>query len=267
MSSPFFRPGKHHAVWKEWKRIGKGKDLGERFFLEHRQAVLESLESGRPPEQVLLSLERHAEEPEFWNGLAARHPAPGWYLLDGKELNELVSVPSSSGLCGVFAPQPVSLDQLMERPFLLVAWEVADPGNLGTLIRATRALTGGGMLVVGGCSPWSSKVARSSAGCLLKTRLAQVDEDAGRGALRALQAGGFRIFAAFPRAELTLDRLHWSGKDAVVLGNETRGLPRDLCEYSEGFTVPTVLDVESLNVAMAGSITAWEWSKTKPAIV
>jgi tRNA G18 (ribose-2'-O)-methylase SpoU len=263
--SPFFQPGKHHSIWKEWRRIGKGKDIDDRFFLEHRQAVLESLESGRPPEQVLLSRELHSDEPEFWDALARRHPGLGWYLLEGRELDEVASVPSSNGLCGVFGPQSVGLDRLTGLSFLLVAWEVSDPGNLGTLIRATRALTEGGLLVVGGCAPWSAKVARASAGSLLKTRLAHLPEEEGRGALRALREAGFRIFAAYPRARLALDRIRWTGKDAVLLGNETRGLPDDLQEHGEGFTIPTVLDVESLNVAMAGSITAWEWGKAHSA--
>jgi tRNA G18 (ribose-2'-O)-methylase SpoU len=262
VSAPFFQPGKHHPVWKEWRRIGKGKDEGERFFLEHRQAVLESLERGHRPAQVLLSRDLHAAQPELWDGLARRHSGLGWYLLERRQLDDVASVSSSSGLCAVYEPRPARMEALAGLPFLLVAWEVSDPGNLGTLIRATRALTGGGLLLVGGCSPWSAKVARASAGSLLQTRVAQLPEAKGRGTLCLLEQSGFRLFAAYPRANLALHRLDWSGKDAVLLGNETRGLPDDLAAHSLSFTVPTAADVESLNVAMAGSIVAWEWARS-----
>ncbi len=259
MSSAFAVPGRHHAIQKEWRRIGKGKD--ERFFLEHRQAVIESLSGGHSPQQVLLSQELYQAEASYWGKLADTHPAVRWYLVDGQSLDQAASVPTSSGLCGVFAPRPSTLSALAARSFLVVAWELNDPGNLGTLIRAAQALGEGALLVVGGCAAWSSKVARSSAGSLLKCDLVQLSVEQGRHALGELKTVGFDLRGAFPKAGQTLSELDWSGKCAVLLGNETRGLPVDLADLSRGFRIPISSEVESLNVAMAGSIVLWEWRR------
>jgi TrmH family RNA methyltransferase len=259
VNSAFAAPGRHHAIWKEWRRIGKGKD--ERFFLEHRQAVMESLSGRHAPQQVLLAEELYQTEPARWDDLASRHSEVRWYLVDGQSLDQVASVSNSSGLCGLFAPRPSTLSALTKKSFLLVAWEISDPGNLGTLVRAVQALGDGALLAVGGCAAWSSKVARASAGSLLKCDLVRLAREHGGAALRELQKAGFELRGAFPRAERTLSELDWSGRCAVLLGNETRGLPSDLEELTQGFRIPISSEVESLNVAMAGSIVIWEWRR------
>ena len=260
MSGAFTLPGRHHGIWKEWRRIGKGKD--QRFFLEHRQAVLESLSGRHPPAQVLLSRELHDTDASRWTGLASRHPEVAWYLIDGGCLDEVASVPANSGLCAVFAPRQAGLAELAARGFLMVAWELADPGNLGTLIRACQALGEGGVLAVGGCAPWTSKVARSSAGSLLKTDVVHLPCSEGREVLAFLVQAGFELYCAFPHAKRRLDQIRWGKKSALLLGNETRGLPADIGQSGQHFSIPISSEVESLNVAVAGSIVAWEWRRS-----
>ena len=57
---------------------------------------------------------------------------------------------------------------------LVVLPEIADPGNLGTIIRNTSALGGEGILLGKGASPFNAKAIRASAGNLfnLPVRLA-----------------------------------------------------------------------------------------------
>lgn len=265
-SPPWFEPGRHHDLWKQWRRIGKGRDPGGRFFLEHRHAVLESLRGRHPPEQVLLSKELLATEPEFWSGLAQGLSEVEWFLVEAERLNQVTSVPASSGLCAVFSPRPSSLEAICQEGLLLVLWEISDPGNLGTLIRACRSLCRGGVLVVGGCAVWTSKVARASAGSLLVSQVHQTDSALGQQALSQLEASGFALHRAVPRGAESLLDLSWSGKDAVILGNESRGLPLEVESRGRPFTIPSAAEVESLNVAMSGSIIAWEWARTHSSI-
>ena len=261
MTSRWFEPGRHHDLWKQWRRIGKGQD--DRFFLEHRHAVMESLRGHHRPEQVLLTRELYLTEPDFWEGLAVGISDVQWYLVDGAKLGQVVSVPSTTGLCGVFSPRISRLEELYEHEFLLVLWDIADPGNLGTLIRSARALCRAGVIIVGGCSAWSSKVARASAGSLINTEVAQLEMSAGREALQALKQAGFSLFHAVPRSEQSLLKVDWTGKDVIVLGNESRGLPHEVERSGNAFSIPSEPDVESLNVAMSGAIIAWEWARSR----
>ncbi len=260
MSEVFNRPGRHHAVWKEWRRIARGKE--RRFFLEHRQAVLESLQGAWPPAQVLLSTELYGQDPDHWLKLVQQSPGVSWFLIAGKQLDDVASVPTNSGLCGVFDPRPGSLASVLEARFLLVTWQLCDPGNLGTLIRVCRALGEGALLVVGGCNPWSAKVARSSAGSLLKANLCWIPAVEGGELLPRLKNSGFSVFGACPRAGQRIDQLVWGEKCAVMLGNETVGLPDDLPEWVQTYAIPMQSEVESLNAAVAGAITVWEWRRT-----
>lgn len=143
-------PGKHSRLWKEWRRAGKGK--GDSFFMEHREAVLESLETENPPAQVLLARSLYSQDEGFWGELASRTPVR-WYLLEDDALNQLLSVKACSGLCGLYSPSGPEFSELKKVSFILVAWEVQDPGNLGTIIRSCSGLAGGAVLAVGAAIP------------------------------------------------------------------------------------------------------------------
>lgn len=259
----YFEPGRHHAIWKEWSRIGRGRE--ERFFLEHRPAVLESLQSGlHAPEQVLLSRELQAQDPRFWDDLVNRTPESRWFLLDGGDLDRVISVPHCGGLCGVYSPRPCNFQELCRSNLVLVGWELGDPGNLGTLIRAGHALVGAGVLSLGGCSPWSAKVARASAGSLLTSLVHSVARsEEGVAVLQRLVEMDFSLYAAVPRGGTLLSQVEWTGRDAVLLGNEARGLPPEVVDLAQGLTIPGTGRVESLNVAMSATVITWEWGRVR----
>ena len=258
MSECFLIPGKHSPLWKEWRQIGKGKD--SRFFMEHREAVCEAIESGVKLEQVLLSRNLWQEDKPGWEKMADATPYP-WYLLEGDDLERLVSVPKLNGLCGLFSPQPSSLEALADLDFLILAWGIQDPGNVGTLLRSCGGLAGGGVILLGGCKPWSSKVARASAGSIFRTPLATFALQEGEGILEDLRARGFKAYSTAPRHGSPLRKVEWSGKDIVILGNESHGLPRRVEECSELITLEMTSATESLNVATTGSIICYEWKK------
>lgn len=134
---------------------------------------------------------------------------------------------------------------------------VADPGNVGTLLRTAEAV-GASSLVVGEgtADPWAPKVVRASAGSVWRVPLrtdpvAEVlDELGGAGVLRVGAAGGVGVAPH----ELALD-----GPVALVLGSEAHGLPDDLAGSIDSWaSLPMEGAVESLNVAVAGSVLAFE---------
>ena len=57
----------------------------------------------------------------------------------------------------------------------VVAVEIGDPGNVGTLIRSAGAL-GWQIALIGGADPWSPKVLRASAGVQLSHPAVAIDE-------------------------------------------------------------------------------------------
>ena len=158
------------------------------------------------------------------------------------------------------------LPEALERDDLvLVLSGVSDPGNTGTIIRSAEACAARCVVVMGGADPWAPKAVRASAGSVLRVPVVQ-EADAGL-ALAALRAAGAAIMAADP-AE---GEIHDSGPlaagrgpVALVLGSEAHGLAPTLDEFVDGrVRIPMAGSTESLNVAMAATLLAFEYRRNR----
>jgi TrmH family RNA methyltransferase len=136
------------------------------------------------------------------------------------------------------------------RPVTLALWRVADPGNVGTLLRAADAFAAGVALSPGCADPTSPKALRASMGAIFRVPLSRFEQPAGR-----------RI-ALVPRGGTPLPELAPDGEVVLVLGAEREGLPEDvLARCAERATIPQPGPAESLNVAMAGTIALYELAR------
>src|SRR5262245_20257038 len=66
------------------------------------------------------------------------------------------------------------------RPATLALWHVADPGNVGTLLRSAYAFGAGVALSKGSADPTSPKALRASMGALFRVPLSEFEEPGGR---------------------------------------------------------------------------------------
>ena len=155
-------------------------------------------------------------------------------------------------------PRPELPHELGTDDIVLVLIDVADPGNIGTLIRVADATATRCVVVVGGADPWGDKSIRASAGSILRVPVV-VGRRRGRGHPPR--------FA--PREQLSSPAMfgrgvaHDSGvlrpPAVILLGSEAHGLPHDVDELVD-FVVHIEMpgQAESLNVAMAGTLLAFE---------
>ncbi len=145
----------------------------------------------------------------------------------------------------------------------IVGVDIQDPGNVGTLIR-TGAFSGASSVVICGHSsdPFSPKTLRSSAGAAFKTKVTYMEDCLEF--LRRTRALGRTLFKAVPRGGLMPWEADFRCSGAIVLGNEARGLGPEILELPGKFvTIPMPGGAESLNVAMASSILAYEAVKQR----
>ncbi len=176
--------------------------------------------------------------------------------VDPALLARLGDLVTSPGILAVGAPpDPAPLSRLLDGPpggLVLVVAGVADPGNLGALVRSAEAAGARGVaLVRGGASPWNAKVVRGSMGSVLRLPV-HVADDAERLA-GELRATGLRQVRAATRGGLDPARFDWSGDVALWVGAETGALP-PVADGFEAVTIPMAGDVESLNVTAAASV-------------
>lgn len=136
------------------------------------------------------------------------------------------------------------------RPVTLALWRVADPGNVGTLLRAADAFGAGVALSKGCADPTGPKALRASMGAIFRVPVAEFDEPAGT-----------RV-ALVPRGGVPLPELQVEGDIVLVLGAEREGLPSDvLARCDVQASIPQPGEAESLNVALAGAIALYELSR------
>ncbi len=155
-------------------------------------------------------------------------------------------------------PESLATDDLV-----LVLAGVSDPGNTGTIIRTAEACAARCVVVVGGADPWAPKAVRASAGSVLRVPVVQT-ADAGA-AIEALKAAGAAIVVADPyhgEPHASGALAAGAGPVAVVLGSESHGLDASLCELADRrVRIPMAGDTESLNVAMAATLLAFEYRR------
>jgi TrmH family RNA methyltransferase len=126
-------------------------------------------------------------------------------------------------------------------------WRLADPGNVGTVVRTAGAFGASVALSAGCADPTSPRALRASAGAIFRVPLAGFDDTPGRRV--ALVAHGGR-----PLADISLDE-----PLTLVLGAEREGLPDEIAaQCDEAATIPISDAVESLNVAATAAIALYE---------
>jgi len=136
------------------------------------------------------------------------------------------------------------------RPLTLALWRVADPGNLGTLLRTADAFGAGVALSPGSADVTGPKAIRASMGAVFRVPTATFDE------------APKPWIALVPRGGTPLAGLDLSEPETFVLGAEREGLPDEVlrrCEVQA--TIPQSGPAESLNVAAAGAIALYEASR------
>ena len=125
----------------------------------------------------------------------------------------------------------------------LALWRVSDPGNVGTLIRSADAFGAAVMLSEGCADAYGPKALRAAMGSTFRVPL--LDFDLPQDAVALVASGGEPI-----------QRL--AAHSTFVLGSERDGLPDEILERCAAKATIPVQGVDSLNVAMAGTIALYE---------
>ena len=135
------------------------------------------------------------------------------------------------------------------RDMCLALWRLADPGNVGTLIRTADAFAACVALSEGCADPLSPKALRASVGAIFRVPL--VDW---------VDAPGRRI-ALDPHDGEPLAAVDLTPPVTLLLGAERAGQPEELVTVGHRATIRLPGAAESLNVAAAGAIALYEASR------
>lgn len=139
----------------------------------------------------------------------------------------------------------------------LVLVEVADPGNVGTMLRTADAAGAAVVLVGPGADVLSPKVVRAAAGATFRVPLCEGPD--APPVLAELRQLGLDTVGTVVRDGTPLDEAPLRGPLAIVVGSEAHGLPPALTARLDRLVTITMPGrAESLNVAMAATVVTFE---------
>ena len=206
-----------------------------------RLKLIRKLESRRQREKLGLFV---AEGEDLVDAARAVGIEPVDLLVAGegvepKLLAEVSTLPHPARVIGVYRRD--DLPAFEQRPVALALWHVADPGNVGTLVRTADAFGASIGLSAGCADPTGPKALRASAGAIFRVPLGRFDDPAGRRLALVANAGE----PLGPQDSQTV----------FVLGAEREGLPEEIVAACDAVvSIPIADSAESLNVAVAGAI-------------
>ncbi len=226
------------------------------FVAENPGPVLEALDAGIVPESVFFdetALETNA-------ALAARCEASGTavFCLPHTLARRVSALETPQGVSAIIPIVQLPRCVLQPGGRYVVLERVADPGNVGTIIRTADAFGFDGVLLSQGCADaFSPKTLRSTMGSIFRTPLMtgisvqQVIADCAR-------HGIVTAAAVLDDAAVPAEQLDASQGIAVFIGNEAAGLTKETAEKTtQRVYLQMTGGAQSLNAAVAASILMW----------
>ncbi|HET8843408.1 MAG TPA: RNA methyltransferase [Ktedonobacteraceae bacterium] len=226
------------------------------------------------PREIYFSPELLQRTPEGRDLLASLlHPAPGLAKIPAIEVSERVAAAlsdaqTSQGVVCVVSTELFQAERLQARrttaprPALLILDDLADPGNMGTILRTALAADVEEVLLTPHCVDcFSPKVMRAAAGAHVALPIwtdmewSAIEERT----IRHCGSESQRIFSTEASSSIPYYAEDLRNPFALIIGNEAHGLSRQARMLaSRAIGIPLANAVESLNAAMAAGIILFE---------
>jgi len=185
-------------------------------------------------------------------------------LAGGEDARGLLLSASDSGPAGWKTVDEFLSSDVKDDSLAVILDGITDPHNLGAVLRSAVQFGADiAVLPVRRSAKETSVVAKTSAGA--SSLIPVVYESNLVRAMEKLKKAGFWIYGARMDGERA-DKVDFSGKTALVLGSEGKGM-RDLVEKNCDIfvSIPTTGKIDSLNVSVAAGILMYEIYRRKSA--
>jgi len=166
-------------------------------------------------------------------------------------------------------PQPVMAEVTMkqhseeallanEPGLIVVAHQLQDPGNLGTILRTAEAVGASGLAITQNTvDPYNAKAIRASMGSILRLPVVPIGDIALF--IKKCKQKGFQTAATVLTGEKSHFDVNLTKPTVVVLGQEGGGLPQDIMsDIDLRVRIPMAATIDSLNVATAAAVILYE---------
>jgi tRNA G18 (ribose-2'-O)-methylase SpoU len=255
------------------KMIGlRDRDLrSEGFFMaEGRLLVERTITAGFTVEVVFADAAAGDEARALAAEAAEKGRSIPVRVCEAGELDRVAGFPFHRGMMALARrPDRMRSPAADRHSRILVLPSITDPGNLGTLLRSALAFSYDTVwLGKESCDPFNRKALRASMGAALTLDLREAEPGDLAVIVRCAVENGATfpaLAAALEEGAVDAEALRGIGAHALLLGNEFSGIPavwRKVC--TQAVRIPVSPEVDSLNVAIAGSILMYELGRRSP---
>lgn len=165
-----------------------------------------------------------------------------------EKLSEGKSIARIIGVCKTIKPK--SIDSRL----VLYLDDAQDPGNVGTIFRTALAFGFDSVMVSSKTAyQYNSKVIQASQGAIFDLNIVQADIEK----LKEFKKKGYLLLSTALRDNSFFAHEYVfknNQKYVIILGNEGKGISKDILDLSDASIKINIRGMESLNVAVAGSI-------------
>lgn len=168
-------------------------------------------------------------------------------LTNGRSLGAIL------GLINMPSPPPLA-DLLNDKPLLLTAVDIVDPGNVGAMVRTAHALGATAFITIGVSDPFHPKAVRTAMGSLFKLPIYRFSTISPF--LDALRPHEIPTIATVSDDGVPLPQATLSPQGgAVLMGNEYWGLDEAvITSVCQRVTIPMADGIDSFSVNAAAAI-------------
>ena len=240
-------------------REKKHRKAAGKFMAEGLRLLTDARESGHVPETLVMASGRDPHP--LIDALEDAVSAAGGEIIETSPdiLEKITGKSNPQAVAGVFDEFDTSLSVVdrTSAKIWLVAQELRDPGNLGTMLRTGDAVGAGGLILIDDCAdPFSVEAVRASMGAIFTQTVARARWEE---FLPWLRGGEGQLVAASLRDAVPYRGAPYSAPCFVLVGNESQGLPEAYeAECDLRVTMPMLGRADSLNAAVAGAVLAYE---------
>ncbi|MCX7597630.1 MAG: RNA methyltransferase [Armatimonadetes bacterium] len=247
-------PHNQHVKFFRSLRDGKGRRESGCFLAEGARLIAEALAAEWPIEAAAVCRELLAPAAAEVASALCQGPWP-CHEMTARAFRALTAEQSPQGVAIAARQKIVDLADLKlgPRDVVVGAWQLRDPGNLGTLVRTAEFLGCAGLVAVGECVDlFEPKTVRATAGAIFRLPLAEASEQV---FVAWAKSNNVRIIATASEGGAPPDRLSVRGPVAVLIGSEAHGLPESALSVADAImTISRSGKVDSLNAAVAAGI-------------
>jgi RNA methyltransferase, TrmH family len=181
------------------------------------------------------------------------------YLVNEDIIKKLATSKNPEGIVAICHKNKA---QTLTNDRVLFLDEVSDPGNIGTLLRGALAFGFKDVVIAKGATPYSSRALLASQGAIFGLNVVESKEPLPL--LDSLHANGYFLLGTDLTSSVPLKSMNIEddAKLVLVLGNEARGVSKDVLKKMDACVRIEMGGIDSLNVAMAGSILMYKYQKT-----